>query len=227
MSSAALTDHSLDQIKDILSDYHSFKAQAKYDDLSDLGLIVAHRLTTRAKAAIVRISGSRSVYSNHVDTIMERPNENDYNKLKMVIGVMESLQGDIEAGYLASLEELIHGDVFADFLEMAEHLLGEGYKDAAAVIAGGTLEAHLRQLCMKARIDTETATARGTQPKRASQMNVDLAKASVYSKLDQQNVTAWLALRNNAAHGKYIEYTKEQVALFVSGIRDFITRNPA
>lgn len=58
-------------------------------------------------------------------------------------------------------------------------------------------------------------------------MNADLAGANVYSKLDQKNVTAWLDLRNKAAHGKYGEYTKEQVALLIQSVRDFITRNPA
>ena len=58
-------------------------------------------------------------------------------------------------------------------------------------------------------------------------MNAELAGANVYSKLDQKNVTAWLDLRNKAAHGKYGEYTKEQVALLIQSVRDFITRNPA
>ena len=36
---------------------------------------------------------------------------------------------------------------------MAEYLLHEGYKDSAAVIAGSTLESHLRALCNKNGID--------------------------------------------------------------------------
>jgi hypothetical protein len=40
-------------------------------------------------------------------------------------------------------------------------------------------------------------------------------------------VTAWLDLRNKAAHGQYADYTKEQVALTLQGVRDFISRHPA
>jgi hypothetical protein len=58
-------------------------------------------------------------------------------------------------------------------------------------------------------------------------MNSELAAAGTYSKLDQKSITAWLDLRNKAAHGKYVEYTQEQVSVMVSGIRDFIVRNPA
>ena len=38
---------------------------------------------------------------------------------------------------------------------------------------------------------------------------------------------AWNDTRNKAAHGKYSEYTKDQVALLIQSVRDFITRNPA
>ena len=151
----------------------------------------------------------------------------DSIKLEMIIGVVESLLNDLEAGYLSSLSEMIHGELFADFLERSEYLLNEGYKDAAAVITGGTLEAHLRQLCIKYKVDTEVRSSTGVRPKKADFMNSDLAKASAYSKLDQKNVTSWLDLRNKAAHGEYDEYTKEQVSLFIGGVRDFITRNPA
>lgn len=46
----------------------------------------------------------------------------------------------------------------------------------------------------------------------------------VYSKLDQKAVTAWLNLRNKAAHGRYAEYTEAQVALFLQSVTDFVAR---
>jgi hypothetical protein len=61
--------------------------------------------------------------------------------------VVRSIRYEIGKGYLANVRALIHGEVFADFLDMARHLREEGYKDAAAVIAGSALETHLRVLC--------------------------------------------------------------------------------
>ena len=58
-------------------------------------------------------------------------------------------------------------------------------------------------------------------------MNAELLKAEVYSKLDNNNVTAWIDLRNKAIHAEYSKYTKEQVALMIEGIRNFLTRLPA
>jgi hypothetical protein len=106
-------------------------------------------------------------------------------------------------------------------------LLDEGYKDAAAVIAGSALESHLRQLCMKNSIAIEVNPSKGIQPKKADSMNSDLGNANAISKLDQKNVTAWLDLRNKAAHGRYADYTRDQVVLLIAGVRDFVTRNPA
>lgn len=215
-----------EQLNSITESYASLRGQSKYDDLSDLGNSIAHNLITRSIAAIERASGRDSAYSRQVKDILTR-NTYDFDKLSMIIGVVQSLATDIQAGYLSSASELIRGEVFGDFLEMASHLLDEGYKDAAAVIAGTALEAHIRQLCVKNSIPVEVSTARGVQPKKANSMNSDLAGIETISKLDQKNVTAWLDLRNKAAHGRYSEYTKDQVGLMIAGVRDFITRNPA
>jgi hypothetical protein len=65
------------------------------------------------------------------------------------------------------------------------------------------------------------------QHKRADLLNSELAAANAYGKGDLKNITAWLHLRNSAAHGKYADYTKDQVALLAQAVRDFITRIPA
>ena len=55
-------------------------------------------------------------------------------------------------------------------------------------------------------------------------MNNELATAGAYNKLDQKNVTAWLDLRNKAAHGSHAEYTAEQVEMMLTGVREFSAR---
>jgi len=106
---------------------------------------------------------------------------------------------------------------------MADYLLEENYKDPAAVIAGGVLEEHIRKLCQNNNIKI----LEGNRPKKTDRLNVELAGANIYTKIDQKSITAWLDLRNKAAHGKYAEYTKGQVVLMVQGIRDFVSRYSA
>lgn len=211
------------QLQSVIDEYNDYLDKSKYDDCSDvISNTVVKQIQTRAIAAIERTSGRSSIYFEKANTTLQE-NDNNYNHLAGVIGVAESLLIDVKSGYLKSFEELIHADVFADFLEMSEHLVLSGYKDAAAVMAGSTLEAHLKQIANKFSVQVEISD----RPKKADAINSDLAKVSAYNKLDQKNITAWLGLRNQAAHGNYAEYDKQQVNLLISGIRDFITRNPA
>jgi len=214
------------QLDAVLADYDSLVAAAKYNDLSDRPDADVQRVTSRARAAVEHVAGVKSAYAQQVLRILDGKDHRG-TKANLIAGVVKALRSDVDAGYIQSIEELIHGDVFSAFLEMAAYLLDEHYKDAAAVIAGSTLEAHLRQLCDKHGVPTDHQAQGAVRPKKADQMNADLCKAGAYAKLDQKNVTAWLDLRNKAAHGLYAEYQKEQVQLLVSGIRDFMTRVPA
>jgi hypothetical protein len=65
-----------------------------------------------------------------------------------------AFRADVDAGYIASLTELVHQTYFADYLSMAHELQRSGYTDVAAVLAGSTLEQHLRKLGDKHRVAT-------------------------------------------------------------------------
>jgi len=143
---------------------------------------------------------------------------------KSGIEILKAIKGEIEGGWIFTLRGIVSSDIFADFLEASEHLLQEGYKDAAAVMIGGVLEQNLRELCLKNGIGTTESRKGVPVAKKADRLNQDLAKADIYGKLDQKNVTAWLGLRNNAAHANYGEYTKEQVDLMLENVSNFLAR---
>lgn len=159
----------------------------------------------------------------YTDFLKATNNVHEGHSAVVSIGILAAIKGEVAGGWLGDLRGLVSGGIFADFLEMAGHLLSEEYKDAAAVIAGSALEGHLRELCLKAAV---TPTHADGKNKKADLINSELAAKAAYSKLDQKNVTAWLAIRNHAAHGEYGKYVEGQVRLLVDGVRDFITRNP-
>ena len=211
------------QLADVISEFNA--ARDRWDNALVTDVVARTEISdlrTRCMAAIVRASGLNSTYSASAAE-SRKQKANDFYSLSREVGMASALLSDIRNGYLASFEELLHGDVFGDYLDMASHLLKSGYKDAAAVLAGGTLEVHIRKMCNKLSI----STSHGGKPKKTESLNSDLAKQGAYIKLDQKNVTAWLGLRNHAAHGHYSEYTKDQVELFLQGVQDFVTRHPA
>lgn len=139
-------------------------------------------------------------------------------------GILKSTKQEIDGGWIFTVKGVVSAEIFSDFLEMAEHLLQEGYKDPSAVMIGSVLEEHLRQLCTKNTIKLERIKDGKPIPKKADLLNSELASSSVYNKLDQKSITSWLDLRNKAAHGKYSEYTKEQVEFMYHGVSNFMMR---
>ena len=139
-------------------------------------------------------------------------------------GILFAAKQEIDNGWLTSIKGIVSSEIFSNFLDMAVHLLEQGYKDPAAVMTGSVLEEHLRQLCQDNALTTDTQKEGRSIPKKSDTMNAELAKASVYNALSQKSVTAWLDLRYKAAHGKYTEYTSEEVRLMQQGVTDFIAR---
>ena len=140
------------------------------------------------------------------------------------INILQVAKAEIEGGWLFTVKGLISAEIFADFMEMAEHLLEEGYKDAAAVMIGSILEEHLRKLCEKNNIPVTVEKEDKIKSKKADTINHELSKAEVYNKLEMKQITTWLDLRNKAAHGNYTEYSKKQVTLMLQGVLDFMNR---
>jgi hypothetical protein len=140
------------------------------------------------------------------------------------LAILKVVRGEIAGDWLFTVKGLVAAEFFTDYLAMAEHLLESGYKDAAAVITGSTLEEHLRQLCRKNNIPITQEKNGKDVPLKADQLNSDLTRGSVYTMLDQKQVTAWLDLRNKAAHGNYGEYNAEQVKGMITSITEFMAR---
>lgn len=183
----------------------------------DEGLIKGFRSATLS--FIEQIYGnSHTHYTEFGNSVKGR----DINDLNAGVAILNAIKSEIEGGWLNTIKGLISAEIFADFLEMAEHLLENNYKDPAAVMIGSVLEEHLRQLCLKHEIETEAGGK--MKPKKADRMNADLAKLELYNRLDQKAITSWLDLRNKAAHGEYDEYTKDQVSLMLQGVSDFMRR---
>lgn len=214
------------QLESLEAEFNEIKSVDIYMDLGDTPSEKLSGLITKSKAAISRISGKNSEYYKDTMSILNGKVGLGI-KARRIAGVINALLSDIKNDYLQSFTELIHANIFSDFIEMSEYLSKEGYKDASAVIIGSTLESHLRKLCIKNKIPIEIEKNNKIIPKNADVMNSELTKKEVYNKIFQKQITASLGIRNNAAHGKYEGYTLEQVKLMIQEISNFINSNPA
>jgi hypothetical protein len=183
------------------------------------------KLLTLLREAIYRLSPPSASYISLADKVrIGEPR----TAIGLFAGILQALRADFAADRIKTFRELVHSGLFADMLDAADYLLGESYKDPAAVMAGGVLEQHIRELCRKHGIDSTSVNSKGvTKPKMLDALNSDLAKASAYNKIEQKDVTAWAGLRNAAAHARYGDYDANQVKQMIAGIRAFISRHPA
>ncbi|MFC1968774.1 hypothetical protein ACFLVX_05275, partial [Chloroflexota bacterium] len=60
------------QLEEILSSYSQLLAQSQDDDLFDLAGSDIHRIITQSRAAIIRIAGVTSPYTQQVSDILAR-----------------------------------------------------------------------------------------------------------------------------------------------------------
>lgn len=205
------------ELDELISEWTELRARATESDYSDYPDESA-ALSIKLAAAIQRHAPPGSPYRDYGE--LKHP----HLSMQRLPGHIVALRDDYAKGRMLSVFELLHADMFSDFLDMAMHLWEEGYKDPAAVLAGATLEEHLRKLCVK---HTVVLTDQHGKPKKAAALNIDLRKAAAYSGLDEKSVSAWQALRNDAAHGSHAAYTADQVKLMIAGVRNFLARHPA
>lgn len=84
----------------------------------------------------------------------EKSTNNHYlGNLAAGVGIMIAIKEEIEEGWLTTFKGLFYSEIFSNSNEMADHPLDQGYKDPAAVVLGSVPEEHLRQLCLKFKVD--------------------------------------------------------------------------
>ena len=184
---------------------------------------------TRYASAILRLAPQKSIYVRMCQDVLRfhDPSKNTRQTSERLKAILLALKEDLSEQNLRTAEELIHGDLLSDFLEMADRLVQDGFKNPAAVLAGSVLAEHLRRLCTKHDVTIHRMLDGKRIPKNVSQMNDDLAALDIYGQRDKRNVEAWNDLRIKALYGKYNEFTQQEVRNTVSGIRSLMTSHPA
>jgi hypothetical protein len=151
-------DELLQQGKAVLA---SRQRSAHSGEYVDSGKIKGFR--SAAMSFIERLYGSAHSHYREFDKEVcgYRPSDAEIG-----MAILESAHAEIAGDWLFSLKGFITAEVFADFIEMANYLMDQDYKDAAAVIAGSVLEEHLRQLCRSNNIRSVCLASTELRPTR-------------------------------------------------------------
>ncbi len=167
-------------------------------------------------AALTLAFGSGGVYTSRFEECCHQ-NAGALPYVEAGVAILRAAKGDVDRGYLRSVEALVSSEVFSDFLDAAKHLLDSGYRDPAASLTGAVLENGLRRI----------ARNRGVPFKEdddLSTLDQKLFQAKVYTLLDKKQVQMWTQLRNEADHGHFDQYDAAQVASMIDGVSAFLSR---
>ena len=170
---------------------------------------------TQSSTYLSNLLGPNSTYGQKFNAQVEHAYPGD---VSVGLGILRGVREDVEGGYLKRIEALVSADIFSDFLDMAEYLLEEGYKDPAASLIGAVLENGLRKICANRGITIKSR-------EKISSLNQKLANDGAYNRLTQKEIEVWNEVRNNAAHGHFDEYDDKKVKDMRKGVRDFLERN--
>ena len=198
---------------------------AKIDD-KGLGAEEIGRVTTwlsRTGQFIRKLYGKDSQHFDNYKRLIDNKDftnihRRHYMHVCEIRGILVAIQHELAMGLIADFRNLLQASIFADFLEMAEYLLSEGYKDSAAVMIGAVLEDSLRKLAKANSIPLQNPNGR---PLTINPLNTALANANVYGPLIQKQVSTWAEVRNPASHGQYDKYDIEHVRQMLLFVQKF------
>jgi len=173
-----------------------------------------HGWRSQSRVALISVLGDRHAYLAAFDGAVST---SYLSNLNAGVAILKSVLNDFEQGYFKTLRGLISAEIFDDFLEMAEHLLKNDFKDPAAMLIGATLEGGLKRI----------ATERGLTVKGSdglASVNGALQKADVYNKLTNRQVQVWTTIRNHADHGEFDQYSQDDVVRMLVDVRQFLNQ---
>jgi len=141
---------------------------------------------------------------------------NELDQRDTGVGILTAVASDLEAGYLDDLRGLLAAEVFSDFLDMARHLVDEGYHVAAASLAGGVLEDALR-----------TALARQGKVSSGNlqSYNQRAKEGKLYGPTVFTQVTVWIAIRDSADHGEFTNVDADAVKSMLGDLPNFLANH--
>ncbi len=174
-----------------------------------------HAWLAKVENIVGAVFGKESAHFRQVSGMLDLHPEQSY-EVNQIVVVLTGGLSDLEGGFLAGQEHLIAGAIFDSVLEEAKHLTEAGFKDPAAVLVRVVVEDCLKRLSREEGLDDSA---------KASAMNDALRDKSRYPKPQWRLVQAWLDIGNSAAHGKFTDYSKDDVLRMVGDVGRFLAQH--
>ena len=136
------------------------------------------------------------------------------SEIEPLKGIFLGAKDDVDAGYLHSVETLLSGEFFGDFLVMAKKSLEEGNKDVAAVLASAALEDVLKKYARSQDLDVDDKVMQDVVNALKSKGLVTGAQKSLLDTMPK--------IRDYAMHANWEKITPQDVGSLIGYIDQFL-----
>ena len=140
-----------------------------------------------------------------------------FTKADIAIGALKSLEAEINADLIPSIEKRITGEFFADFISMAKDAIANDYKDVAAVLASAAIEDSFKKL--------GEINGLNLEDKDMSEVINALKSKELLKGTQVKIASSYIALRNKAFHAQWDKIDTPEVKSLIAFTEEFIIRN--
>jgi len=203
------------RIKDLVTEGNSVAAlerPSEYVGAYIQDKVPLHSWLVKVENVLSTVFGSRSAHYIQTKKVLDKNPEHSY-EVNQIVGVLTGALSDLEDGFLVGQEHLIAGVILDSVLEQARYLLKTGFKDPAAILCRVVIEDALQRLCVEENLPSSGKSA---------SLNDALKSQGRYTKPQWRLIQSWLDVGNSAAHGKFSEFTDDDVKQMISDVERFL-----
>ncbi|WP_156469985.1 hypothetical protein [Leptospira alstonii] len=133
------------------------------------------------------------------------------------MGYIKNLENEVNDDMIYSLEKIISGDLFSDFMVMAKEAMDSGQKDVAVVLTCAALEDSLKRLAKIKNIDVEN--------KEMAETINTLKSKEIISGPQLKVIQSYTKLRNKAFHAEWDKIDTPEVKSLIAFLEEFILKH--
>jgi hypothetical protein len=160
--------------------------------------------------------GENSPHYINFKTTYDAFNGSDY-EFQNSKGVFLAAKSDFEGGFGTTLEALVSGEIFGDFIGLAKEALSNDKKDVAAVLACAALEDALKRYAVSQGISVDGKEMSDVVNALKSKGLVGGAQKSLLDTMPK--------IRNFAMHADWNKITSQDVGSVIGFVEQFLLQN--
>lgn len=180
-------------------------------------VIAAQSWFSSAANAIQQVAPPGSFYTAELQRIVENEQLKGgfpRSSVEKLLGLLQSVQLEAQAGLLARLEDQVVATAFDDFLDHAAHYHKAGKVKEAAVLASAVLEDTVKRIAKKVGV---AADGYSLEP-----LIDELTKQGIFSAVRAKRLKSYAAVRNHALHAEWDKLDIKDVGAQLSGLQELL-----